>query len=244
MENIWEKDLGEELFLSYTEILNQAVAPLDDILVDAGSVWFRDIPRKEVLSGEPARSPGRTHETARSRLHRVVLGPPPHPHPGSRPRKQKMARSVLLARPLPHRRRRRHREQLLLPPLPPLRPSGRRIAPDAGDPERSHPLTLRHRSGSGGESGVDALPRPSRAVAQRPNHQTRPVRKCNEGLPPADTRGRPKGLTGRPFTSPASPQLLDVGSGRHLKPFEQNSRLPLWGHGQVSPCPTNYQGTP
>ena len=50
MENIWEKDLGQELFLSYTEILNQAVAPLDDILVDAGSVWFRNIPRKEVLA--------------------------------------------------------------------------------------------------------------------------------------------------------------------------------------------------
>ena len=50
MRNIWERDLGEELFLSYTEILNQAVAPLDDILVDAGSVWFREIPRKDVLA--------------------------------------------------------------------------------------------------------------------------------------------------------------------------------------------------
>ncbi len=50
MRNIWERDLGEELFLSYAEILNQALAPLDDILTDAKSVWFRDTPRKEVLA--------------------------------------------------------------------------------------------------------------------------------------------------------------------------------------------------
>ena len=50
MRNIWERDLGEELYLSYTEILNQAVAPLDDILTDPGSVWFRDTPRKAVLA--------------------------------------------------------------------------------------------------------------------------------------------------------------------------------------------------
>ncbi len=50
MRNIWEKDLGEELFLSYAEILNQALAPLDDILTDAKSVWFRDTPRKDMLA--------------------------------------------------------------------------------------------------------------------------------------------------------------------------------------------------
>ena len=50
MRNVWERDLGEELFQSYTEILNQAVAPLDDILVDPESVWFRNTPRKEVLA--------------------------------------------------------------------------------------------------------------------------------------------------------------------------------------------------
>ncbi len=50
MRNIWEKDLGEELFQSYAEILNQAVAPFDDILVDPGSVWFKDTSRKEVLA--------------------------------------------------------------------------------------------------------------------------------------------------------------------------------------------------
>ncbi len=50
MWNIWEKDLGEELFTSYAEILNQAVAPLDDILTDPVSVWFRDTSRKEVLA--------------------------------------------------------------------------------------------------------------------------------------------------------------------------------------------------
>ena len=50
MWNIWGKALGEELFASYTEILNQPVAPLDDILTDPGSVWFRDTTRKEVLA--------------------------------------------------------------------------------------------------------------------------------------------------------------------------------------------------
>ena len=50
MWNIWGKDLGEDLFTSYTEILNQAVAPLDSILMDPDSVWFRDTSRKEVLA--------------------------------------------------------------------------------------------------------------------------------------------------------------------------------------------------
>ena len=50
MWNIWGKALGEELFASYTEILNQPVAPLDDILTDPGSVWFRHTSRKEVLA--------------------------------------------------------------------------------------------------------------------------------------------------------------------------------------------------
>ena len=49
MWNIWGTTLGEELFASYTEILNQAVAPLDSILMDPGSIWFRGTPRKEVL---------------------------------------------------------------------------------------------------------------------------------------------------------------------------------------------------
>ena len=50
MWNIWGEALGEELFASYTEILNQPVAPLDDILTDPASAWFRDTPRKEVLA--------------------------------------------------------------------------------------------------------------------------------------------------------------------------------------------------
>ena len=50
MWNIWGKDLGEDLFTSYTEILNQAVAPLDGILMDPGSIWFRGTQRKEVLT--------------------------------------------------------------------------------------------------------------------------------------------------------------------------------------------------
>ena len=50
MWNIWGETLGEELFASYTEILNQPVAPLDDILTDPGSIWFRGASRKEVLT--------------------------------------------------------------------------------------------------------------------------------------------------------------------------------------------------
>ena len=50
MWNIWGTALGEELFASYTEILNQPVAPLDAILTDSESVWFRDTTRKEVLA--------------------------------------------------------------------------------------------------------------------------------------------------------------------------------------------------
>ena len=50
MWNIWGKDLGEDLFTSYTEILNQAVAPLDSILTDPGSIWFRGTSREKVLT--------------------------------------------------------------------------------------------------------------------------------------------------------------------------------------------------
>ena len=50
MWNVWGKDLGEELFASYTEILNQPVAPLDAILTDPVSVWFRGTTRKEVAA--------------------------------------------------------------------------------------------------------------------------------------------------------------------------------------------------
>lgn len=50
MWNVWGTDLGEELFASYTEILNQPVAPLDSILTDPGSVWFRGASRKEVVA--------------------------------------------------------------------------------------------------------------------------------------------------------------------------------------------------
>ncbi len=50
MWNIWGKELGEELLASYTEILNQPVAPLDDILTDPGSVWFRDTSRREMVA--------------------------------------------------------------------------------------------------------------------------------------------------------------------------------------------------
>ncbi len=50
MWNIWGNDLGEDLFTSYAEILNQAVAPLDGILMDPKSIWFRDTTRRGVLA--------------------------------------------------------------------------------------------------------------------------------------------------------------------------------------------------
>ncbi len=50
MRNIWGAALGDELFESYAEILNQPVTPLDDILTDPGSAWFRTTTRKEVLA--------------------------------------------------------------------------------------------------------------------------------------------------------------------------------------------------
>ena len=103
MRNIWEKDLGEELFLSYAEILNQALAPLDDILTDAESVWFRDTPRKEVLAtslreaqAELTKQQGPDPAAwSWGRLHTLTLA-----HAS---RKQQMAGAVLLARPLPRR---------------------------------------------------------------------------------------------------------------------------------------------
>ena len=66
MRNIWERDLGEELFLSYAEILNQALAPLDDILTDAKSVWFRATPRKEVLATSLREAPGRADRNSKA----------------------------------------------------------------------------------------------------------------------------------------------------------------------------------
>ncbi len=50
MWNIWEKELGAEILSGYAEILNQPIAPLDDILTDPGSIWFRELPRKAVLT--------------------------------------------------------------------------------------------------------------------------------------------------------------------------------------------------
>ena len=158
MWNIWGKDLGEDLFTSYTEILNQAVAPLDGILLGPWVDLVPWHPAQGSADSEPPGSPGGVDETAGLRPRRLVLGPPPHPHPRARPRQQQMAGPVLLPWPLPRRRRRRHRQQLLLPTLPPLRPGRRRIDANAGDPERPHPLPLRHRSGAGGQSGVTALP--------------------------------------------------------------------------------------
>ena len=170
MWNIWGKELGEELFASYTEILNQPVAPLDHILTDPGSVWFRDTSRKEMMAASLREADSGSHETAGPPPPSLVLGPAPHPHPAARPWNQEVAGALLLTGPLPRRRRRRHPEQLLLPPLPPLRPGRRRVGPDADHPERSHPLQLRHRSGPSRQSGVAALPRPGRAVANRANH--------------------------------------------------------------------------
>ena len=81
MWNIWGETLGEELFASYTEILNQPVAPLDDILTDPGSVWFRGASRKEVLTASlreahaelTKRQGSDTADWAWGRLHTLTL---------------------------------------------------------------------------------------------------------------------------------------------------------------------------
>ena len=48
--NLLSPDLGEELFTAYVEILNQCIAPTDQILSDPGAVWFARRPRSELVA--------------------------------------------------------------------------------------------------------------------------------------------------------------------------------------------------
>ena len=167
MRNIWAKDLGEELFTSYAEILNQAVAPLDDILTDPESVWFRDTARKQVVATslreareeltkqqgpDPANwSWGRLHTLtlAHALGNNKWLAPffslGPYPIHGD---------GVTVSNS--YYRHSRPYDQVV--------GASHRMLVTLSDPIRSQ---LRHRAGAGGEPGVAALPRPSRALAQR-----------------------------------------------------------------------------
>ena len=49
MKNLLLPDLGQELFLAYTEIFNQPLVPIDKILRDPRSVWFRSCPRATLV---------------------------------------------------------------------------------------------------------------------------------------------------------------------------------------------------
>jgi penicillin amidase len=49
MANLLGPDLGEELYLAYTEIFNQALAPIDQILKDPQSAWFSSRSRESIV---------------------------------------------------------------------------------------------------------------------------------------------------------------------------------------------------
>ena len=49
MRNLLAADLGEDLFLSYTEIFNQALLPVEQIMRDPRSPWFDSSPRHAVV---------------------------------------------------------------------------------------------------------------------------------------------------------------------------------------------------
>ncbi|HEX6770144.1 MAG TPA: penicillin acylase family protein, partial [Candidatus Binatia bacterium] len=50
LKNLLVKDLGAELFATYTEILNQCIVPTDRILGDESSVWFAGRPRQALVT--------------------------------------------------------------------------------------------------------------------------------------------------------------------------------------------------
>ncbi len=50
MVNLLVPLLGEELFYGYTEIFNQSLVPVDRILEDPNSVWFRDCSRLKLVA--------------------------------------------------------------------------------------------------------------------------------------------------------------------------------------------------
>ncbi|MEK7210156.1 MAG: penicillin acylase family protein [Candidatus Binatota bacterium] len=49
MRNLLVPDLGQELYLAYTEIFNQSLAPIDQILRDSRSPWFDSCPRQSLV---------------------------------------------------------------------------------------------------------------------------------------------------------------------------------------------------
>ncbi len=49
MVNLLEPELGEELFLAYSEIYNQALAPMDEILSNPDSPWFATSSRQSLV---------------------------------------------------------------------------------------------------------------------------------------------------------------------------------------------------
>jgi len=49
LHNLIEPDLGNELFSTYVEILNQCLEPIDSILRDPGSPWFHGRSRSELV---------------------------------------------------------------------------------------------------------------------------------------------------------------------------------------------------
>jgi penicillin amidase len=51
MANLLGPELGEELYLAYTEIFNQALAPIDEILKDPQSAWFATRSRESLVEG-------------------------------------------------------------------------------------------------------------------------------------------------------------------------------------------------
>ena len=50
ISNLLVPTLGDELFRAYVEILNQCIAPLNNILSDPASVWFAERSRQEIVT--------------------------------------------------------------------------------------------------------------------------------------------------------------------------------------------------
>ena len=84
MYNLLTPDLGQELFLAYTEIFNQSLAPVDQILQDPQSPWFDAAPRHKIVEkslGEAvmeltARLGTDMNEWSWGRLHTLILHHP------------------------------------------------------------------------------------------------------------------------------------------------------------------------
>ncbi|MGH7829825.1 MAG: penicillin acylase family protein, partial [Candidatus Binatia bacterium] len=49
MRNLLAADLGEDLYLSYTELFNQALLPVEEIMRDPQSPWFDSSPRQGIV---------------------------------------------------------------------------------------------------------------------------------------------------------------------------------------------------